>query len=523
MEKQHITRLDVIEASKKTLTRRDFLKLAGIMAGSAVVAAATPGVVMASPLPAHAPEPVTLDVWWSSNIHDLNEVWDPTDPNNVPFQNEWWWGGLARLAFLPWLSRHQGVSLNITNHNWADPLRANQLTAIASGKAPDTTYGESFVSEFARMDIYKPVSSKSAGLFPHGPMAEACLGDKYYGIPQNSGTFALMINLDAIERCGLPTDRAHLPTTWDQLLADAQKVSQNNLVGFPFPDFWGPFSDWGGIGDWSHNAYFCYPPLTPAEGGNYGIPMRVLPWFDQNRAPLTDEDGDPSVNSKRAVDTWVWFNALMSTSKIALSTDFGKYWGDFAGGALFHYGVTPYRLGWSNDMMFEGNPANNFGDNSYVNSVAVPMPLPPGGMPANVVVGNQINSAFKRSRHADLALNLVEEVWTREDVHAYMPQNVGTWIPALKSLLNQWRTYDKLDAYGTDAAKDMVRLTMRALLDNGVDSMPKWPNNTTECWGDWLTSFQTIWEGNLSRDGIKTEMDNLQKKLRADIHSPQTW
>jgi ABC-type glycerol-3-phosphate transport system substrate-binding protein len=175
-------------------------------------------------------------------------------------------------------------------------------------------------------------------------------------------------------------------------------------------------------------------------------------------------------------------------------------------------------------MWYEGNPGAGFGgDPTFINAVAVPLPLPHGGKPSNVVIGNQINSALKGGKHPDLAMALVEEVWTSEDAQEWLPQNAGIWIPALKSLLRQWRTYNKLDAFVTDSAKAMVRVTMRELLDDNVDSLPRWPNNTPGCWTDWNDTYQAIWGGNLTRNGIKTELNNLQTKLLSDIRSPQVW
>ena len=485
MVKKHPTRLDLIEASKKTLTRRDFLKIAGITAGATVMAAVAPQAVFANPLPSQKPEPATLDVWWFTDIPDLNV---PADPEEIPA-----YGGQARAAFIPWLAKHPGVKLNITAHSWANELRANQLTAIASHNIPDTTYGESFVNEFARMGIYSPVSRHAAELFTHGPMAEAKLDDKFYGLPAFVGTTALMINLDVLERCGLPTDPAHLPTTWDQLLRDARAVSKVNLS----PDLS------------TYNAYYTISP-----GSNYGTPMRVLPWFNQNHAPLSDEEGHPSANSKKAVDTWVWHNALMATSDPG-SYAVDAYWN-------LNAGAFAYMMGWTGDIWLQGAYAAWFGSGNP-RMVAVPLPLPPGGRPSNIVIGNALISAFKRGHHPDLALALVEEAWTQEDAQEYMAEYGSIFVPALKSLLKQWKTYDKLDAFPTDNSKEMARFTMRELLDDDVDSLPRWPNNTPQCWTDWNSSYNAIWGGNLSKDGIKTELDSLQKKLQADIHSKQAW
>jgi len=106
---------------KKTVSRRDFVKLAGMAAGAAVLAACQPEVVekkvvetqivekvatqivekkvvetqvqvkevekvvTATPLPTKPPEPVVMDVWFNTNIPDINKEWT-SDPNNEEFK-----------------------------------------------------------------------------------------------------------------------------------------------------------------------------------------------------------------------------------------------------------------------------------------------------------------------------------------------------------------------------------------------------------------------------------------------------
>ena len=180
MEKKHLTRRDVIANSQKSLSRRDFMKLTGITAAATLMAASGPQAVMAEPFPVNAPETTELDIWYNSDIPDLFDLWDPNDPTNKPFQNEWYYGGQARTAFIPWLNNNPGVTLKITTHGWDAELRQNQLNAIASGSIPDTTYGEAYVTEFTRMGVYRPVSSTKAALFPDSTTAGAHWNGNYW-------------------------------------------------------------------------------------------------------------------------------------------------------------------------------------------------------------------------------------------------------------------------------------------------------------------------------------------------------
>ena len=107
------------------------------------------------------------------------------------------------------------------------------------------------------------------------------------------------------------------------------------------------------------------------------------------------------------------------------------------------------KAGWSNDGTTVGN--------ADANVVAVPYPIPAGGHPASVVIGNQVNSPMKNAPHRDLAIALIEESVNNEEAQVFLPDNAGIWIPALKSMLEQWETFDRLGGYASEKAKDIVR------------------------------------------------------------------
>ena len=503
---------------KKPISRRDFIKAFGVTAGASVLAACAPQtvevvktqvvekivketqlveqtsvvketqivqqVVTATPLPTKVPEPAVLDIWWNTDIPDLTTAKWTNDPKDPVFAKEWNWGGLARAAYLPWLEKHPGVSLKITGHSWDAELRMNQLLAIAAGNIPDTSLGEAYVTEFVRLGVYSPVSDASAALFPKGPITGCIVEGKAYGLPESSGTNALAINLDVVAKAGLPTDK--FPTTWDELLADAQAVSKKNYTA-----------------KWGNNGYYCYGPAP-----TYGTAMRILPWFNQNGAQLDDDNGHPTANSDKAVETWLYHNQLMwtSTKNLVLQAE-----SEAGSGKLFGDGVIAYKLGWSNDFTSVGEMGTN--------AVAVSLPMPPGGQPGNIVIGNTIISPLKGGKNPDLAITHVEEVWTQVEAQAFLAEKAGIWIPALKSLLDQWETYDRLDAYKTDTAKKMVRVTMKELLGN-AKPVPSWTKNGANIWNEWNNTYQRIWSGEdgklvggMKQADIKTQLDKLQQYI----------
>ncbi len=475
--------------NRKTITRRDFIKSAGLAGGISLLAACVQPVPAPAPqavetgvaptkAPTKAPEPVVLDVWWNADIPDLKTEWK-ADPANEEFTKTWYWGGLARAMYPPFLAKHPGVTLNITAHSWDWDLRQNQLMALAAGIIPDVTYGEAYVNEFVQLGVFNTVSDAAAQKFPEGTIRGALMGGKTYGLPMSSGADVLFINLALWDKAGL--DRNKLPTTWAELVSACQAISKMNS------------SD-----KWGKTCYYTYGP----DPNTYGTAMRVLHWFNQNDAPLGSDLGVSSANLPKAVDTWLFHNDLMWSSTEALILQAESEAGS---GKLFNDGVIAVKPGWNND-------ATSVGEGN-VDATAIGFPLPPGGKPATIVIGNQINSPLKGGKHPDLAIALVEETLTSEETQAWLANNAGIWIPALTSLLKKYETYDQLGGYKTDTAKKIVRITMKALLEGGAGPIPGWPKNGSRIWAAWNDSYLRIWKGKLPAADIKKELDALQTTI----------
>jgi ABC-type glycerol-3-phosphate transport system substrate-binding protein len=437
-------------------------------------------VVTATPAPTAVPEPAVLDVWWNTDVPDLAALKDwKQDPENEFFKKNWNWGGLAFVKFTPFVEAHPGVSLKIATHSWDSELRQNQLMALAAGLIPDTTYGEAYVNEFVQLGVYNPVSDAAAGQFPAGTTGGATVDGKVYGLPKSSGADVLFVNLDKVAEAG--ADPNKLPTTWEELVTLAQAISKVNK------------SD-----KWGNTAYYTYGP----GGDSYGQAMRILHWWNQNGAPLGSNLGVPSANAPKSVETWVFHNDLMwtSTENLILQAE-----SEAGSGQLFNDGVIALKPGWNNDATSVG--AGN------INGTAIQFPLPPGGQPATIVIGNDIESPLKAGKNPELAIALVEETVTNPDAQAWLADNAGIWIPALKSLLEQNANYDKLGGYKTDTAKKIVRITMDTLLTGGAGPLPGWPKNGSRIWAAYNDMYGRIWKGKLGADDIKKEVDALQTTI----------
>ena len=119
----------------------------------------------------------------------------------------------------------------------------------------------------------------------------------------------------------------------------------------------------------------------------------------------------------------------------------------------------------------------------------------------------------RNSKYPELGKKLTEEILVVPENQAWLADNSGVWIPALKSLLEQYETYDKLGGYKTETAQKIVRLTMKALLDGGAGPLPGWPKNAARVWSAWNESYERIWKGKLSGADIQADLDGLQTTI----------
>ena len=471
---------------KKQFSRRDFIKAAGFAAGAGVLAAcaptptATPIAATQAPAPTTPPEPVVMDIWAITTVEDLNAEWAP-DPDNAEFQKQWWTGGMIRLQAKAFLDKYPGTTLKITGHNWDWALRENQYLALAAGITPDTGYGEAYVGEFAQLGIYNPVSAAARDLFPPSVYRAVTVDGEALGLPETTGANAMFINVDRLEEAGL--DPASPPTTWDELVSAAQAVSD------------------AGNGE----SFFTYAPAQQSIGSI----LRISAWFDQNNTPIGSDLGVPSINVPGAADVWVFHNALMNTSTVdkILEIDAG---GEGLAGTSIADGTVAFEIGWTNN-------ASSVGAIPDANVIAIELPTPPGGKAGTNLVGTQINSPFKNGPNPELALEYIELSTTSVEAQEFKPNGCGIWIPALKSILESYETYDKLGGFASDKSKELVRVTMKAALSGSP--IPGWPKNGGRIWNAWNDSYSKIWRGNLGKDEIQAELDTLQTTVTGLINA----
>ena len=162
------------------------------------------------------------------------------------------------------MAKNPDVKVNVRSVQFTDMV--NELAkAMATGEAPDVTYIDNpdvalFASHNLLLDM-KPMIDKSSvikldQIFP-GPLASVTYNGGIYGIPRGANTIALYYNADMFKAAGL--DPAKPPKTWDELYADAKKLTQpdKGVYGLAFS------------AAASEEGTFQFLPWLQMTGGNY--------------------------------------------------------------------------------------------------------------------------------------------------------------------------------------------------------------------------------------------------------------
>jgi sn-glycerol 3-phosphate transport system substrate-binding protein len=139
------------------------------------------------------------------------------------------------------------------------------LTAFKSGDPPDiavllstdmfTLIDEDAIAPFD--DLLSSAADKSwARSFYPAFMENSRTGDKTWGIPFQRSTIVMFWNKDAFKAAGLDPDKA--PDTWDDLVADGQKLTQRDASG--------NVTQWGVEIPSTGFPYWLFQGLTTATG-----------------------------------------------------------------------------------------------------------------------------------------------------------------------------------------------------------------------------------------------------------------
>lgn len=322
----------------------------------------------------------TLTVW----------IMEGTNPDAQPFFSE------LSTAF----QQRTGATLDVQFVQWAG-AHDKFVTAIAGGTTPDVAeVGTTWVGEFADAGALVDLAPRvrDAGLsdgLVNGLVEAGTLGDALYGMPWYAGVRSVIYRTDVFTELGLQP-----PTTWDELVAVAQRIKDARPDMVPLPI----------AGD---DEFVVYPFLWGAGG------------------QVATQNGG----------TWV---SGVDSPQARQGIQF------YADLALKHGFSTPAAANWrgtdTSDAFAKGQAAMIFSGNWVPKAIvedapdlqgkigAFPIPGPTGGL-APSVLGGSLLSVFETSDDQDLAWQLVEMMGTGEFAAKWAQQS--GYFPGSTALLDE--------------------------------------------------------------------------------------
>lgn len=138
----------------------------------------------------------------------------------------WGWGSQWEPALKGFKAKYPNITVKFNNTGTASDTATALSNAVQAGSgAPDVvTLEDANVSQFALSGALEDVSAYGAakvkGDFAAGPVSKLTVDSKMYGMPIDSAPMVFFYNKTIFEKAGVSA----APTTWDEYLADAQKI-----------------------------------------------------------------------------------------------------------------------------------------------------------------------------------------------------------------------------------------------------------------------------------------------------------
>ena len=334
---------------------------------------------------------------------------------------------------------HPGVTVRLEYHGWDETLRQNLFNALLAGTPPDIVVGENFFQQYAELGALVPLDDVVADiqddLIP-GTYKAAEYDGHIYGISALTGIFAFERNCEVVEAAGLDCDNP--PQTWDDLLTEAALITE------------------AGQGD-----YYGYTLQGPVETSVGGL-FRIAVYLTQAGAPMCQDDcTTPYFNNPDAVPVMEFIRTLHQSTPpgLAFNPHEGQVYEQLFRGLSAYQIAGSWHPGWAKDTGCE--------DCRYS-----AIPVPEGGQPASMIVGNVIYAVLQQSEHPEIAAEWVK-LLAREDVQALVYPSLGR-LPSTRSAL-------------TTLSPDVDPATQvfidQLLTSPELEILPQWRQDPEKLWG----------------------------------------
>ncbi|NHZ72730.1 MAG: extracellular solute-binding protein, partial [Aquificales bacterium] len=341
----------------------------------------------------------------------------------------------------------------------------NLFNALLAGTPPDIVVGENFFQQYAELGALVPLDDVVADikedLIP-GTYKAAEYDGHIYGVSAFTGIFAFERNCDVVEAAGLDCDDP--PETWNELLAEAALITE--------------------AGEGDYYGYTLQGPVETSVGGLF----RIAAYLAQAGAPICQDNcTKPYFNNPDAVPTLEFIREIYQTTPpgLAFNPHEGQVYEQLFRGLSAYQIAGSWHPGWAKDTGCE--------DCRYS-----AIPVPEGGQPASMIVGNVIYSVLTQSEYPEIAAEWVKFL-AREDVQALVYPSLGR-LPSTRSALMTL----------SPEVDPATQVFIDQLLNNPeLKILPQWRKDPEKMWGIYNEMLTEILTTNRS---ISEIMDEAQAK-----------
>ncbi len=451
--------------SEKHLTRRGFLRLLAVSGAGAFLAACapqtppTPQVIKETVVvteekivketvipPTAVPAPQSFDL-----VHWAEGYLYSTDAKVKPYQDK---------VIEKFKALYPNVTPKFENHGWDEELRQNLVTALLGGTAPDVIVGENFFQQYGAMGALVPlddvIQDIKSNLIP-GTYQAAVTGGKVYGINQFTGIFGFERNPNVIKDAGLDPEAP--PKTWDDLLEQARKIT-----------------------DAGKGKYFGYTLQGPV-GFSVGGIFRIAVYMKQAGADMCKDDCTyPFFNNPKAEQVLTFLREINKYTPpgLTFNPDEGQVYSQLFKGISAYQICGSWHVQWAKDS-------------GLANAEYSAIPIPQGGKPATIAVGNVINAVLTASKHKEEAAALCK-LFTDDEIQDLVNPVLGR-MPSTRSSL------ERLKPKASVADQSFIDQILNA--DIGV--LPQWRKDPQKLWTIYNDMLTKVLSGNLPIKGLMDE------------------
>ena len=416
--------------ARQKLTRRDLLKVATAGAALAVLAAC-----QAKPADdGGAAEPAPDDVvpgGESFEIIHWSEGYMNPDREDADLFTEY-----RDIAHELFAEKYPNVTVKCEDHGWDEALRQNLVTALLGGLGPDAIVGENFFQQYGDLGALMPVDDYIQDIEDNlieGTYAAAVTQGQVFGINQFTGCFGFERNPNVIEAAGL--DASEAPKTWDDLLAQAEQITEAG-----------------------NDEYYGYTLQGPA-GFSVGGIFRVAVYLKQASAEIQKDDGYPWFDNPKTIPVLDFLRKInkFTPPGLTFNPDEGQVYSQLFKGVSAYQMCGSWHVQWAKDSGL---------DNAKYSGV----PIPKDGKSASVVVGNVINAVLTGSKHPEATAEWIK-IFTRDEVQDLVNPVLGR-MPSTRSSLG------KLEPNASEADQAFIHELLTA--DLGI--LPQWRQDPQKLW-----------------------------------------